>query len=137
MHEDEQLYLDAASSHMPQEQTELLVKVNRLTVLVWVFGAGSGVLLLVSNRETFVRFGNALVIPKGAVRPTRAMQRAETLVRWLAEHSVDATLIAGAESVSQPSIAVARGIAIEKIERSVSRHSAVVGDAIVGCGRTL
>src|ERR1700733_9153869 len=47
MHEDEQLYLDDASAHMQQEQTELLVKVNRLTVPVWVFGAGSGVLLLV------------------------------------------------------------------------------------------
>jgi hypothetical protein len=47
MHEDEQLYLDAASSHMQEEQTELLVKVNRLTKPVWVFGAGSGVLLLV------------------------------------------------------------------------------------------
>jgi hypothetical protein len=47
MHEDEALYLDDASAHMQQEQTELLVKVNRLTVPVWVFGAGSGVLLLV------------------------------------------------------------------------------------------
>jgi hypothetical protein len=47
MHEEESLYLDAASSHMQQEQTELLVKVNRLTKPVWVFGAGSGVLLLV------------------------------------------------------------------------------------------
>jgi hypothetical protein len=47
MHEDEQLYLDDANSHMQQEQTELLVKVNRLTKPVWVFGAGSGVLLLV------------------------------------------------------------------------------------------
>jgi len=47
MHEDEQLFLDDANSHMQQEQTELLVKVNRLTVPVWVFGAGSGVLLLV------------------------------------------------------------------------------------------
>jgi hypothetical protein len=47
MHEDEQLYLDEASSHMREEQTELLVKVDRLTVPVWVFGAGSGVLLLV------------------------------------------------------------------------------------------
>ena len=43
MHEDEQLYLDDANSHMQQEQTELLVKVNRLTKPVWVFGAGSGV----------------------------------------------------------------------------------------------
>jgi hypothetical protein len=47
MHEDEQLYLDEANSHLQQEQTELLVKVNRLTKPVWVFGAGSGVLLLV------------------------------------------------------------------------------------------
>jgi hypothetical protein len=47
MHEDEQLYLDDANSHMQQEQTELLVRVNRLTVPVWVFGAGFGVLLLV------------------------------------------------------------------------------------------
>jgi len=47
MHEDDQLFLDEANSHMQQEQTELLVKVNRLTKPVWVFGAGSGVLLLV------------------------------------------------------------------------------------------
>jgi hypothetical protein len=47
MHEDDQLFLDDANSHMQQEQTELLVKVNRLTIPVWVFGAGSGVLLLV------------------------------------------------------------------------------------------
>jgi hypothetical protein len=46
MHEDEQLYLDDANSHMQQEQTELLVRVNRLTVPVWVFGTGFGVFLL-------------------------------------------------------------------------------------------
>ena len=47
MHEDDQLFLDDANSHMQQEQTELLVKVNRLTPWVRIFGAGSGVLLLV------------------------------------------------------------------------------------------
>jgi len=47
MHEDDQLFLDDANSHMQQEQTELLVKVNRLTLPLRVFGAGSGVLLLV------------------------------------------------------------------------------------------
>jgi hypothetical protein len=47
MHEEESLYLDDANSHLQQEQTELLVKMNRLTVPVWVMGAGSGVLLLV------------------------------------------------------------------------------------------
>jgi hypothetical protein len=47
MHEEDQLYLDEANSHLQQEQTELLLKVNKLTVPVWVMGAGSGLLLLV------------------------------------------------------------------------------------------
>ena len=46
MHEDDQLFLDDANSHMQEEQTELLVKVNRLTVPVRVFSVGSGVFLL-------------------------------------------------------------------------------------------
>lgn len=46
MHEDDQLFLDDANSHMQEEQTELLVKVNRLTIPVRVFGIGSGVFLL-------------------------------------------------------------------------------------------
>ena len=47
MHRDDQLFLDDASSHMHEEQTDLLAKVNRLTIPVRVFGAGSGVFLLV------------------------------------------------------------------------------------------
>jgi multisubunit Na+/H+ antiporter MnhB subunit len=47
MHRDDQLFLDDASSHMQEEQTELLAKVNRLTVPVRVFSMGSGVFLLV------------------------------------------------------------------------------------------
>ena len=47
MHEDDQLFLDEANSHMQEEQTELLVKVNRLTIPVRVFSIGSGVFLLV------------------------------------------------------------------------------------------
>ena len=47
MHRNDQLFLDDASSHMHEEQTELLAKVNRLTIPVRVFGAGSGVFLLV------------------------------------------------------------------------------------------
>src|ERR1700730_4379954 len=47
MHEDDQLFLSDANSQMQQDQTELLVKVNRLRLPVWVVGAGSGVLLLV------------------------------------------------------------------------------------------
>jgi hypothetical protein len=47
MHEDDQLFLDQSNSHMQEEQTELLVKVNRLTVPVWVFSIGSGVFALV------------------------------------------------------------------------------------------
>ena len=47
MHEDEQLFLDDASSHMQEEQTELLTKVSRLTIPVRVFSMGSGIFLLV------------------------------------------------------------------------------------------
>jgi len=46
MHEDDQLFLDEANSHMQEEQTELLSKVNRLTLPVRVFSIGSGVFLL-------------------------------------------------------------------------------------------
>lgn len=46
MHEDDQLFLDDANSHMQDEQTELLAKVNRLTLPMRVFSIGSGVFLL-------------------------------------------------------------------------------------------
>lgn len=46
LHRDDQLFLDNASSHMHEEQTELLVKVNRLVIPTRVFGIGSGVFLM-------------------------------------------------------------------------------------------
>jgi hypothetical protein len=46
MHRDDQLFLDDASSHMHEEQTELLAKVNRLTVPMRVFSSGTGLFLL-------------------------------------------------------------------------------------------
>ena len=47
MHRDDQLFLDDASSHMHEEQTELLAKVNRLTIPVRVFSIGSAVFMMV------------------------------------------------------------------------------------------
>ena len=47
MHRDDQLFLDDSSSHMHEEQTELLAKVNRLTIPVRVFSMASGLFLLV------------------------------------------------------------------------------------------
>jgi len=47
MHRDDQLFLHDASSHMQDEQTELLAKVNRLIIPVRVFSIGSGVFLVV------------------------------------------------------------------------------------------
>ncbi|HUD64488.1 MAG TPA: hypothetical protein VMQ17_07915 [Candidatus Sulfotelmatobacter sp.] len=47
MRRDDQLFLDDASSHMHDEQTELLAKVNRLTIPVRVFSIGSAVFLMV------------------------------------------------------------------------------------------
>ena len=46
MHEDDQLFLDEANSHMQEEQTELLTKVSKLTIPMRVFSIGSGVFLL-------------------------------------------------------------------------------------------
>ncbi len=47
MREDDQLFLDDSGSHMEQEQKELLQKVNKLTPIVNVLGATSGLLILV------------------------------------------------------------------------------------------
>jgi hypothetical protein len=47
MHEDDQLFLDDAESHMQKEQTELIARLNKITPFVRAFGALSGVLILV------------------------------------------------------------------------------------------
>jgi hypothetical protein len=47
MREDDQLYLSDSGSSMQKEQTEILTKVNRLTPMVRILGAASGVLILV------------------------------------------------------------------------------------------
>lgn len=47
MREDDQLFLDDSASHMEIEQKELLQKVNKLTPIVNVLGATSGLLILV------------------------------------------------------------------------------------------
>ena len=47
MQEDDQLFLDAAESHMEQEQIQLMQKVNKLNPLVRWLGAASGLLILV------------------------------------------------------------------------------------------
>ena len=60
MHRDDQLFLDDSSSHMHEEQTELLAKVNRLTVPVRVFSIGSGVFLLVLVAMLIYRQLNAV-----------------------------------------------------------------------------
>ena len=46
MHEDDQLFLDAAESHIEREQQELRVKVGRVTPYVNWLGAASGALIL-------------------------------------------------------------------------------------------
>jgi multisubunit Na+/H+ antiporter MnhB subunit len=46
LHRDDQLFLDDASSHMHEEQTELLSKLSRLTIPVRVFSTGAGVFCL-------------------------------------------------------------------------------------------
>jgi uncharacterized membrane protein SpoIIM required for sporulation len=47
MHEDDQLFLDEAESHMQKEQEELIGRMNKLNPFVRIFGAASGLLLVV------------------------------------------------------------------------------------------
>jgi hypothetical protein len=60
MRRDDQLFLDDASSHMHAEQTELLAKVNRLTIPMRVFSIGSGVFLMVLAAMWFYQKLNAV-----------------------------------------------------------------------------
>jgi hypothetical protein len=47
IHEDDQLFLDDAESHMQAEQTELLNRMNQIQPFVRVLGIGSAGLILV------------------------------------------------------------------------------------------
>jgi len=47
IHEGDQLFLDEAESHMQQEQTELITRINKVNPLVKMFGAASCLLILV------------------------------------------------------------------------------------------
>jgi hypothetical protein len=60
MHRDDQLFLDDASSHMHEEQTELLTKISRLTIPMRVFGIGSGLFLMALTAMWFYQKLNAV-----------------------------------------------------------------------------
>ncbi|MGA9815191.1 MAG: hypothetical protein WBQ64_20585 [Terriglobales bacterium] len=60
MYRDDQLFLDDASSHMQDEQTELLAKVNQLTIPMRVFSIGSGVFLMALAAMWFYQMLNAV-----------------------------------------------------------------------------
>ena len=47
LHEDDQLFLDDASASMRVEQEQLQLRMSKITPLVRVLGAASGVLILV------------------------------------------------------------------------------------------
>lgn len=47
MHEDDQLFLDQAESHMEQEQIQLMKRVNKISPYLKVLGALSGAMILV------------------------------------------------------------------------------------------
>jgi len=47
MHEDDQLFLNGAESHLEREQKELMVRIDRLRPFVNTLSASSGLLVLV------------------------------------------------------------------------------------------
>jgi hypothetical protein len=58
MHEDDQLFLDSAESHLEREQKQLMVRMNRVRPLVNVLGASSGLLVLMMAGLWFWRGWN-------------------------------------------------------------------------------
>jgi len=47
MHEDDQLFLDEAESHIAKEQQDLLAKMNKIQPWVRIFGTCSALLIVV------------------------------------------------------------------------------------------
>jgi hypothetical protein len=46
MHEDDQLFLDSAESHLEQEQRQLMARMDRTRPFITVLGTSSGLLML-------------------------------------------------------------------------------------------
>jgi hypothetical protein len=46
MHEDDQLFLDSAESHLEREQKQLMARIDHLRPFVNILGASSGLLVL-------------------------------------------------------------------------------------------
>jgi hypothetical protein len=46
LHEDDQLFLDNAESHLEKEQKQLMVRMNQVRPFVNILGASSGLLVL-------------------------------------------------------------------------------------------
>lgn len=47
MHEDDSIFLNETESQMQKDQTEILSKVNKITPMIKILGALSGVMILV------------------------------------------------------------------------------------------
>lgn len=60
MHEDDQLFLDSAESHLEKEQKELMVRLNRMRPFVNALSASSGLLVLLMAGLWFWRGWNRL-----------------------------------------------------------------------------
>ena len=58
MHEDDQLFLDSAESHLEKEQQELAIRMDKLRPFVNILGAASGLLVLAMAGIWVVRAWN-------------------------------------------------------------------------------
>jgi hypothetical protein len=60
LHEDDQLFLDNAESHLQREQKQLMMRMNQVRPLVNVLGASSGLLVLMMAGLWFWRGWNGI-----------------------------------------------------------------------------
>jgi hypothetical protein len=60
LHEDDQLFLDNAESHLAREQKQMMMRMNQVRPLVNVLGASSGLLVLLMAGLWFWRGWNGI-----------------------------------------------------------------------------
>jgi hypothetical protein len=64
MHEDGQIFLDQAESHLAKEQEQLIVRMDRLQPWVRMSGAGSAILIvIIASLEMYARIAARLAVP--------------------------------------------------------------------------
>ncbi len=74
MHEDDQLFLDNAESHLEKEQQQLTVRMDKLRPFVTILGASSGLLVLADGGPVAVARLEQVLAPRTGLFPGERLE---------------------------------------------------------------